>query len=123
MLVADVLNAPDKPHGLLHDGSETYLVDLPRPVKNHSELGRNYKIIETPISSLIYERFGLSATVPSSVKIADNRILMTEKRDLMAKSSLLWETQDLPYDFTIEPLSSIKAEQAFLDYAEDLGLL
>ncbi len=41
---------------LLHDGSESYLSDITRPVKKHLP---QYRTIEAKLSAAVYKRFGL----------------------------------------------------------------
>ena len=67
--------------GLLHDAAEAYLVDLPRPIKRHSVLGREYKLLEEQLQTCIAWRFGLQNTpeIPACVHVADDRALMTLK--------------------------------------------
>ncbi|WP_080662516.1 HNH endonuclease [Sinorhizobium meliloti] len=60
---------------LLHDASETYLVDVPRPVKPHLA---GYKDAEAKVMAAVCERFGLAAEMPKQVHDADNRIIGDE---------------------------------------------
>jgi uncharacterized protein len=66
--------------GLLHDATEAYIVDVPRPVK--VEL-TNYKQIENLSWLAICRRFGLSPNMPACVKHADEAMLLVEQRELM----------------------------------------
>lgn len=61
--------------GLLHDASEAYLVDVPRPVKGHLV---GYKDAEEKVMAAVCERFGLAPTMPAVVHDADNRIIADE---------------------------------------------
>ena len=78
---------------LLHDAAEAYLVDLPRPVKRSPGIGPHYEAAEARVAFVIEDRYGLvpGATASPAIKIADNRLLMTEARDLMAKPSVTWK--------------------------------
>jgi uncharacterized protein len=77
---------------LLHDASEAYLVDIPRPVKG--ELSE-YKRIEAVVMSAVAHRFGLAhIAMPDAVKEADNRILVDEHRQAMAPG-LEWASDEL----------------------------
>lgn len=69
--------------GLLHDASEAYLVDLPRPLKHHSEFGAPYRTVEAGLMRCIAERFSLPPDEPESVSKADKVMLGIEARDLM----------------------------------------
>lgn len=102
--------------GLLHDASEAYLTDLCRPLKLHSEMGTHYRVIEAKVQAAICEAFGLSPTEPPSVKIADQRMLATEKRDLIGPSPVDWGLTHEPYDdVSMEsPMTPREAKMAFL---------
>lgn len=62
-------------YGLLHDASEAYLVDVPRPVK---PLLTGYKDAEAAVMREAWEAFGLLPIPPRSVHEADTRILADE---------------------------------------------
>jgi hypothetical protein len=70
-------------YGLLHDASEAYLVDIPRPLKRLPEFAR-YLEAEGVLMRAILDRFGLGP-LPALVYIADDALLATEGRDLMPK--------------------------------------
>jgi hypothetical protein len=76
--------------GLLHDATEAYLVDMPRPLKHDPEFGAAYRRFEHVLNLAVAERFGLPEYVPDSVHQADNDLLLTEKRDLLGPSPDLW---------------------------------
>ena len=69
--------------GLLHDASEAYLSDMSRPVKHETEIGKVYCEIEARVMEAICQKFGLASTEPEEIKLADNIMVMTEKRDLL----------------------------------------
>lgn len=71
--------------GLLHDATEAYLVDLPRPIKKFTDLGAIFKLHENHIWEAIALHFGLPLEIPEEVHEADRIVLVTEKRDLMRK--------------------------------------
>jgi len=66
--------------GLLHDASEAYLKDIPRPIKR---MLPGYKRLERRVQRVIAKRFGLPWPCPESVHVADTRILVNERRDVM----------------------------------------
>ena len=60
---------------LMHDASEAYLVDVPRPIK-HRLL--EYKAIEDNLMRLIAEKFGFKYPMSEEVKNIDNQLLQME---------------------------------------------
>jgi hypothetical protein len=66
--------------GLLHDATEAYLVDVPRPVKRHLT---NYKEIEQLNWLVIAERFGVPYHMLPEIHWADAAMLPTERAVLM----------------------------------------
>ena len=99
--------------GLLHDAAEAYLVDVARPVK-HSPAFATYREAEARLMGVICDRFGLPQEEPAWVKLADNALLMTERRDLMAPPPRPWSPGPAPLADLIEPWSPYLAEARFL---------
>ena len=77
--------------GLLHDASEAYLVDLPRPLKELPDFGAAYRAAEERLMRAVCQRFGLPEEMPEAVKVADHAILANEKRDMMGWCSKSWQ--------------------------------
>lgn len=117
---------------LLHDASEAYLVDVPRPIKQYLP---GYSDIEDEIHRTILLRFPLNARgyKPTEkgwqvIKDMDNRMLATEKRDLMPNRT--WNDEPVrgwaplpdPLPEVIEPWTWRRAEREFLDEAHRLGI-
>jgi uncharacterized protein len=101
--------------GLLHDAAEAYLVDLPRPIKKFSEMGLLYQEIEAALMTVICRRFGLQEQEPYAVKKADNTMLVTEMRDLMAEPPKAWDCGEVhPLHERLLTMSQEAAEVAFL---------
>lgn len=65
---------------LLHDASEAYLIDVPRPVKE--QLG-NYKEIEYRLMCVIAGKFGFDWPLHEDIKSADEMALQIEWDRLM----------------------------------------
>lgn len=67
--------------GLLHDASEAYLCDFPRPLKHHSAMGHIYCQVESVLSSVIERAFGLPIGIFDSptIKNVDNDVLIIER--------------------------------------------
>lgn len=116
VLVSYQVPAEDALWGLLHDASEAYLVDLPRPVKRASEIGTAYVRAETAVMAVICERFGLPREKPASIECADNVILMTEARDVMAPPPIPWRESDVkPLPCPIMAWTPQHARRRFFD--------
>jgi hypothetical protein len=103
--------------GLLHDAAEAYVSDLPRPVKRQvPDFGR----FEDQLLELIMAHFELPWPMPASVKHADDVLLATEMRDLMAPAPEPWGLDVTPLPEAIEPWAPALAESAFLARFEEL---
>ena len=107
--------------GLLHDASEAYLADMSRPMKRSFQFGPIYCAVEEHLMRIICIKFGLSKDCPESVKVADTRLLMTEKRDLMHGCNKPWEDIGEPLEGTIIPAYNPgQAARSFLRRFEQL---
>lgn len=97
-----------KLEGLMHDASEAYLVDMPRPAKR---LLADYARIEDDVMQTINQKFG-GKIYPMSpiVKEYDTRILGNERRDICTKTSWQWSHVG-------EPLPDIVVVGWHADYA------
>lgn len=75
--------------GLLHDASEAYVVDVPRPLKS---VLSGYVEIERRVMGAITTCFGLDADAfeHPAIKLADEELLATEARDLMGRPPEPW---------------------------------
>jgi hypothetical protein len=110
--------------GLLHDGSEAYLPDVPGPVKLSPVFRDVWGPIEERVQVAVNRAFGLSqphiAHLHPSIKVADRQMLATEKRDLMNAAKYEWAGLPEPLDDTIVPWSPTVAEVRFLSLFRDL---
>ena len=102
--------------GLLHDGSEAYMRDVPKPLK---ELLRNYKILEDKLQTKIFETFGLTGPVPPEIKIADHRLYAIECRELGRQTSK--PVIELPYVPAARFLAADDARQQFLQRFSEIA--
>lgn len=107
---------------LLHDASEAYLSDVPRPIKYKLA---EYRALEKQIQEAIFEYFGIVMTeeMHSHVKRADNILLLTEARDLLPGDTSDWMTAlgVAPLSERIVPWKPYETEAIF--YREFLVLL
>lgn len=75
---------------LLHDASEAYLVDLPRPIKLNMP---QYKAMESRLDMAIRKRFGLRSDPElwGQVKEVDNQLLRSEAQQFMRTGGSGWD--------------------------------
>lgn len=97
--------------GLLHDASEAYLMDLPKPLKVLPEFAF-YVEAECRAMKVICERFDLPITMPAEVDEADQRMLLTEFRDIF--DTTVQGSAMTPYPETIDPWSPGRAYDNFI---------
>lgn len=113
------INAPEKYkfEALMHDATEAYLVDMPRPIK---QVMSQYKDIENRLDLVIREKFGMLMSMPPEVHYIDNAMLATEKRDLMNPSEKPWADLPPPYETKIYPWPPSLAKKMFLNHFDTL---
>lgn len=114
VLVSHICDQGDALWGLMHDASEAYLVDVPRPLKQSGKF-QAYLDFEEKMQEAVCQRFGLSIKEPPSVKVADKALLATEARDLMAPLHPDWRQPVDPLPFRIEPWDPARAKVEFMD--------
>ena len=85
-------NVPDELalDALMHDAAEAYICDLPRPIKR---VVPGYCVLEDALMQSIAKQFGFNFNTAHDgpVKEVDNKLLVTEHRQLRRGSSLDWE--------------------------------
>lgn len=103
---------------LLHDATEAYVCDVPRPLKL-ALLG--YRDIEDRVWYAVARHFAIDLVLPSEVHAADNRILLTERAALMPLAER-WVIDDeyTPLPVEITGWSPADAERYYLDRLEEL---
>lgn len=113
VLVSEIVPKEHALVALLHDATEAYVGDMVRPLKRNLP---QYKAIEYRVWIAICHRFEIDPAMPECIKAADNRALMTERRDLLIKSDHSWslEEQFPPIETKITPLEPLHAEAAFI---------
>jgi hypothetical protein len=119
VLIARYLAATHAPEvalaGLLHDASEAYCVDIPRPLKPYLT---NYKDIEEDNWKAVARRFQIGAEIPSEVHDADDRIIADELVNLVP---MAWHARhNKPLGVRLRFWSPEEAEIEFLATFEAL---
>lgn len=102
-ILTSLLCPDDELSALMHDSSEAYLLDIPRPIK--LKLG-NYKEIEHGLMTVLSDVFKFQYPLPDSVKRADEIMLNREWNEIMLAS-----------EYT-EPMSKRTAKSRFLEMYE-----
>lgn len=115
---------------LLHDASEAYLVDIPKPIK---PLLPVYERMEANVMKQVHKHFGIHTDLVSErverdthIHYADMAMLLTEKNQLMGEGRIPW---DPSFAAGIEPaqigelecLAPREAKHAFLERFKELS--
>lgn len=104
--------------GLLHDASETYLIDMPRPLK---PVLNGYKEIEERVHKCVAKKFGLCWPMPKEIKKVDTAILHDEMLRVMSKKPKAWPQLIYPpLGVTIVGMEHQEATAKFLKRYEQL---
>jgi 5'-deoxynucleotidase YfbR-like HD superfamily hydrolase len=113
ILVSMIVPRPYAMWGLMHDASEAYLGDIPKPLKLY--LNGGYADLEKIYMKAICERFCLPYEEPAEVKRADNILLVTERRDLLLEHDMDWGVDQKPAAFIIKPMDPKNAKWRFIE--------
>lgn len=103
--------------GLLHDGAEAYICDVPTPLKN---LLPEYRAIEKMVQRVVNEAYGLTGEAPPDVAAADLRILMDEREALLGITPQPWCLDARPLGVSIRPWEPWGTKLRFLHRLEKL---
>lgn len=95
---------------LLHDASEAYLVDVPRPIKPYL-IG--YDEAEARIMRAVEYRFKLHLGLPDIVKRMDRAILMDERAQNLAAAPVKWSTEGEPLGVRLQFWEPVRARDEF----------
>jgi hypothetical protein len=99
---------------LMHDSEEAFTGDWPTPWK--IRIGRPaIRDAVAPLKDALAARFGFRSPEPEVVKIADQRALATELRDLCAPHRLNWRDLPPPAETLIVPVGPDEAMALFLE--------
>jgi 5'-deoxynucleotidase YfbR-like HD superfamily hydrolase len=112
VLVSQGLPDTMKLAGLMHDSAESYLSDIPRPLKLY--LNGKYGDLEKKYMGIISRKFRFQEIEPEEVHIADQAVLLAERRDLFNWTGEDWGICVKPFEGKIIPLSPWLAEHRFL---------
>jgi 5'-deoxynucleotidase YfbR-like HD superfamily hydrolase len=100
--------------GLLHDAPEAYLGDVVRPLKYSMPI---YRAWEGQTEAVIWHGLKIPLPTPEGwrvVKMFDDVLLMTERRDIMFQNGHEWSCKAEPLQELIEPWESSVAKNVFI---------
>lgn len=99
---------------LMHDATEAYVCDVPRPLKRM--LGKVYADLEEKAWLAICEKFDMDPELPACVKEADNTVLIAEKNVMLLTPPIpwTWAANIEPADVVIECWDPKTAKEMFL---------
>jgi hypothetical protein len=117
VLLAGVVESQHKLWALLHDASEAYLVDVPRPIKPYL-IG--YGAAEDAIMTAVAVKFDLGP-MPPEVKAADRAILTDERSQNMSAAPEPWSTDGAPLGVSLQFWGPARAKQEFMAAFEALS--
>lgn len=117
VLMSYVVPPEDALAALLHDATEAYVVDVPRPVKR---LMPEYEVIERRVWLVIAERFGIDPVLPPSVKAADNNILYDETAAFLPRATWASEMGLTPLGVKVEGWLPAKAARKYTARLKEL---
>jgi uncharacterized protein len=105
---------------LMHDATEAYVGDVPRPLK--ALLGRAYAELEKAAWLAICRKFGINPFLHECVKAADNAVLLAEKDVLLDEPPIpwTWAAGLTPADVAINCWIPRVAKMVFIDRFREL---
>jgi 5'-deoxynucleotidase YfbR-like HD superfamily hydrolase len=111
LMVMNHTPEPFKRVALMHDAPEAYVGDMVRPLKYSMP---QYMEAEAKVWRAIAARFDLPLEIPKEVKLADDRALMTEKRDLLPSTFNFDMVHAAPFDEQVDDIPPGVAKTLFL---------
>jgi hypothetical protein len=78
----------DKKAALLHDASESYLLDMPTPIKAKMN---EYKSYENKLMAVIFKKYGLVWPLNPNIKKIDRKMLLIEWENLAVNDNKSFE--------------------------------
>lgn len=83
LAVCDLVPEEHKLAALLHDSSEAYLMDIPKPIKKRLP---EYERVETVLMQALAKRFGFAFPLHPDVKHADTFMLHCERHQYLLRT-------------------------------------
>lgn len=106
---------------LMHDASEAYLIDIPKPLKSAIP---QYQDAERRLMEVIAARYNLEWPEPAELHEYDTRILLNEQSVLHPNPPRPWNVPGLPLSgITITGWQPLQARARFLHRCDELGIV
>ena len=110
LLVAQHAKPEYQLEGLLHDASEAYIMDVPRPWK---PFFTNYSVCEDLLMQVIADKFNFKYPLPEQIHVIDNKLLHTEAIQLLPGND--WADGKLAYkDMILQEKNWREIEATFI---------
>jgi uncharacterized protein len=120
LIMSDLVPVEFAFEALMHDASEAYLCDIPRPIKPFLT---NYIEIEDRLMEVISKKFNFTYPMSPEIRFADTRMVYTEKK-WVVHDVLTWdeysEKDYPPFEVEIYSKSYEIIEQQFLKRFKEL---
>ena len=121
-LAADLVSPAYRLAVLLHDAHEAFTNDLIRPYQHAIQAvdgnSQAHKHIAAAVQAAIHDAakipHSLSDATQKAIHLADQIMLATERRYLLAESPMQWEKLPPPLPLPIKPWNRIRAADEFL---------
>ena len=105
---------------LFHDAAEAYIGDISTPVKQ--QFPEIWKI-EDQILHVLAKKYNLTIPIPYDwIQKVDQRMLATEKRDILLHNFKWAFELPEPYEHAIIPVKSRMIEKMFFNRVKELGM-
>lgn len=111
VLVSHLVSPKNALWGLMHDVTEAFVPDVPRPFK---ELITGFNEFEQSLSVKMARHFGLPEQMPDDVMYIDKNVVADEARQLFLSPPDWVSFYDSVYDGVVEGLPPEEAEELFL---------
>ncbi len=112
--VHDLIPKPWQLGALMHDSSEAYLCDLPRPIKHSAGFAEKYLAAEWHLMTVLAERFRFIWPLVSQIKDADNILLHTEASQLLLPRPIWIDESFVEPELVLPCWDPITAREEFL---------
>jgi len=99
VLCSHLVSEPYELEALMHDASEAYMLDIPKPLKN---LLPDYEALEETMMDVISKKYNISHPLDKQVKVVDALMLRVEFKSIMMGADIfeVWSQEEAKRRFT-----------------------